>query len=334
MREKRLSVPPLRSLSVSAPEIRAAAVQKTGVVAARLVRTVFLFCMSFVVLYPILYMISVSFRTPEDLYDPTVIWIPLHWTLQNYIDVVSIMNYPGLLANTLVQSIACTVLNVAVCALIGYGFARFRFPLRGLAFSLVLFTIIVPPQNISIPLYLQYQAFDFLGLGQIGRLFTAKAFTVNLLNTPLTMYIPAVLGMGIRSGLFIYIFRQFFRGMPKELEDAAYIDGCGIFRTFTRIMLSNAAPAILSCILFSFVWYWNDYFLSLMYFDEPQTLSTVLAGLQGTLRSMGFDFYSNPYLIVTRMQAACLLTIMPLIVLYAFLQRFFTDSIDKTGIVG
>lgn len=300
----------------------------------QLVRTVFLFCMCFVVLYPMMYMVSVSLRAPSDLYDPTVIWIPKSWTLDNYQTVINTMQYVQTLMKTVLMSALSTLLNVSVCAVIGYGFARFRFPFRNIIFGIVIFTIIVPPQNVAIPLFVQYQSFDFLGLGQLGILFTGKPFTVNLLNTPLTLYIPAALGMGIRSGLFIYIFRQFFRGIPKELEEAAYIDGCGVFRTFVRIMLINAVPAIISCVLFSFVWYWNDYFLTSMFFNDPQTLSTTLGTLQGTLRSMGMDFYANPYIIVAQMQAACVLVILPLLAIYVLLQRYFTESIDKTGIVG
>ncbi len=300
----------------------------------RIFRFILLSCMCFVVLYPIVYMVSISVRDPRDLYDPTIIWVPKHWTLSNFSTLLGTLNYFKLLVNTVIIASIGTVLNVISCSLAGYGFAKFKFKLRNLAFAMVLFTIIIPPQNVSIPLYMQYRQFDYFGIGQFFGLFIGQPLTTNLLNTPFTLYIPAALGMGIRSGLFIYIFRQFFRGMPKELEDAAYIDGCGIMKTFVKIILPNAVPAIVSCVLFSFVWYWNDFFLTSMYFNEPQTLSTALATLQDTLRSMGFDFYSNPFIIVTQMQAACIMTIAPLLIIYIFLQRFFTESIERTGIVG
>lgn len=299
-----------------------------------LLRAVFLFCMCFVVLYPILYMVSVSLRGTEDLYDPTVIWIPKAVTLDNYKDVIELIDYFRLLGNSFFISLISTVLNVAVCASVGYGFARFRFKFRNLAFALVLFTIIVPPQNISIPMYMQYKNFDFLGVGSLIGLFTGKPLTVNMLNTSLTMFIPALLGIGLRSGLFIYIFRQFFRGIPRGLDDAAYIDGCSVPGTFLRIMVPNASSAFVSCFLFSFVWYWNDFYQTSMYFNEPVTVTMALGMLQDTLRGVGFDYWSNPYLIVTRMQAACVLAILPMLVIYIFLQRFFRESIERTGIVG
>ncbi len=308
--------------------------QKGGAFAGKILRAVFLFCMCFVVLYPLLYMLSVSLREARDLYDPTVIWIPKHWTLSNYRSVIEIMDYGKLLWKTVMLSAVSTLLNVGICAVVGYGFARFRFRCKSLLFGLVIFTIIVPPQNVAIPLFIQYYSFDFLGLGQIGRLIAGDAFTVNLLNTPLTFYLPAAFGMGIRSGLFIYIFRQFFRGMPGELEDAAYMDGCGILRTFARIMVPNAIPAILSCVLFSLVWYWNDYYLASLFYDDAPTLSVALGGTQSALLSLGLDTASDPYAIITRMQAGCILLILPLVLVFILFQRQFTESIDKTGIVG
>ena len=118
------------------------------------------------------------------------------------------------------------------------------------------------------PLYLQYRNFDFLGLGTLIGWITGNYLTINLLNTPAPMMISAILGLGLRSGLFIYIFQQFFRGLPRELEDAAYIDGCSIPKTFVSVMLPNSRSAIVSCVLFSFVWYWNDYFMSSLYFSK------------------------------------------------------------------
>ena len=297
-------------------------------------RTVFLVTMCFVVLYPLLYMLSVSFRESRDLYDPTVIWVPKHWTGEHYSMVWETISYPSTLVRSIVLASVATLFNVGVCSVIGYGFARFNFRGKGLLFGLVVFTLIVPPQTISIPMYVQYHFFDFLGLGQLPRLWGGEAVGVNLLNTPWTLYMPAMLGQGLRSGLFIFIFRQFFRSMPRELEDAAYIDGCGITHTFLRIMAVNAGPAYISSLMFSFVWYWNEYYQVGLYFTDAETLAVALGTLSGMLRSMGMDFYSDPYAVVAQMQAACMLTVAPLIIAFIFLQRKFTQSIDKTGIVG
>lgn len=297
-------------------------------------KAVFLVCMCFVVLYPILYMISMSIRTSEDLHDPTVIWIPMHFTLENFKDVFDLMDYDKVLINTLSMSVLGTVLNVAVCACTAYGLARFDFKINKIIFFLCIFTIIVPVQCIATPLYLQFRNFDFLGIGSIIGLITGKNLTVNMLNTYGTMLIPAALGQGLRSGLFIYIFQQFFRGLPRELEDAANVDGCSIPRTFISVMIPNAKSAIVSCVLFSFVWYWNDYYMTNLFFTDAFSLNGALAALADTLRSNGLNSWVDPYLIVTRMQAGCLLVIAPMLIVYIFLQRLFTESIDKTGIVG
>ena len=299
-----------------------------------LLRTVFLVMMCFVVLYPLMYMISVSLREGKDLYDPTVIWIPRHWTVQNYITVWDIIEYPKTLLETIKLSAISTFFNVIVCSMVGYGFARYNFKCKKFLFMLVLFTIIVPSQTITIPMFVQYYTFDFFFFGQIGRLFGGSPWTVNLLDTPMVYYLPAMFGQGIRSGLFIFIFRQFFRGMPRELEDAAAIDGCSMFSTYLKIMVPCAGPAFVTSILFSCVWYWNDYYLASMYFTDAQTLAVSLGTLKDVLRNVGYNIYDDPYSIVTEMQAACLLVIAPLVIAFVFLQRKFTESIDKTGIVG
>ena len=201
-----------------------------------LVRAIFLISMCFVILYPILYMISMAFRTAEDIYDPTVIWIPKTFTTENFKEVFEMMDYFPKLLKTVEISVIATILNVMICAFAGYGFARFRFKGKGLLFGFVLFTIIVPPQSISIPMYIGYKNFDFLGIGTLIGYITGTPLTANLLNTDMVFYVPALLGAGIKSGLFIYIFRQFFRNLPKELEDAACIDGCSIPRTYFNII--------------------------------------------------------------------------------------------------
>ncbi len=297
-------------------------------------RFIFLTLMCFVVLYPLIYMVSVSVRDPFDLYDPTIIWVPRNWTLNNYRTVWELIEYPVVLKNTILITLASTAINVSVCALAGYGFARFRFKGKQLLFGLVIFSLIVPNQIIAIPLFVQYYMFDFFGIGQLGALFGGKAWTVNLLNSPLVYVIPALFGQGLRSGLFIFIFRQFFRNMPKELEDAAYIDGCGPAKTFLRIMVPCAGPAFITSFLFSVVWYWNEYFMATLYFEDAHVLSVSLGTLSSLLRSVGYNMFEDPYVIVAQMQAACMLTILPLIILFVVAQRKFTESIDKTGIVG
>lgn len=300
----------------------------------KIFRFVLLFSLCFVILYPIIYMVSVAFRDPVDLYDPTVIWVPKTFTLDNFKLVIETLDYWNMLGSTLYYAIIGTLLNVISCALAGYGFARFNFKLKGILFTLMLFMLIVPSQLISIPLYLQYNNFDFFGISSLLKLITGNDFTVNLLDTSFSIFVPAAFGCGLRSGLLIYIFRQFFRGMPVALEDAAYIDGCGTVKTFLKIIIPNASGAFLVSTILSFVWYYNDYYFTSMFFSNPKTLSVAIAGLKDILAQAGFDTRSDPYSVVAQMQAGCLLVIIPLVLVFLFLQKYFIKSIASSGIVG
>lgn len=184
-------------------------------------RFLIIFGLSFVILYPLIYMLSCSFRDRTDMNDPTVMWIPRHYTLDVIKQTAHAMNFGKTLTNTLVLNIGCSVVQVFACSITGYGFARFNFRGKKILFIIAILTIIVPVQVVSLPLYEQFRFFGIKGI-----------FTLNLTNTMACMYLPAAMGCGIRSGLMILIFRQFFRGLPKELEDAAYLDGCGPFGTF------------------------------------------------------------------------------------------------------
>ncbi len=296
--------------------------------AVALFRYALLIGLAFIILYPLFYIVSMAFREARDILDPSVTWIPRHFTMQNIIDAFEAMRYPQALWNTISISVVSSLLQLCSCAVVGYGFARFRFKGKSLFFGLVLLTIIIPPQIIFIPTYLMYSHYDFFGL--TTALFGEQAY-VNLIDTNWTMYLPAALGVGIRSGLFIFIFRQFFRGLPKELEDAAYVDGCGHVRTFLRVIVPNAGGAFLTVFLFSLVWYWNDYYYMSMYFNKTQNISIALQGLTRNLSDL---LMQNTNETSVRAQAGCLLTILPLLIVFIFLQKYFTEGLERTGIVG
>lgn len=289
---------------------------------------------SFVLLYPILYMLSNAFKPVAQNYDPSVIWIPKSLTLDNVYDALKVMDFLKTLMTTISVNILSAFLQVASCMVVGYGFARFRFKGRGLLFGLVLLTIIVPPQTLSSSLYFQYRYFDLFGLLQLFKKLSGVGGPINLIGTNWAFYIPAALGMGLRSGLYIYIFRQFFRGMPLELEDAAYIDGCNPYSTFWRIMLPCSGGAILTVMLFSIVWQWNDFYTPAMFMANRYTIATALAAFQQNLSSLSNvgGLNTDPYIVSTRIQAACLISILPLLIMYLFTQKYFTESIERTGI--
>lgn len=296
-------------------------------------RIILLICMSFVIMYPFLYMISSSFKSTIDIGDPSVIWIPKHFTMENMRDVYKLMEYPKTILNTIKIDFTSVVFQIISCSLIGYGFARYKFKGREVLFSLVLFTMIVPPQTILIPLFLKYRFFDFFGIFKIAGLLTGNAWSISIIDTPWTFYLPSIFGTGLRSGLFIFIFRQFFRGMSKELEDAAKIDGCGPFMTFLKVMAPNALPAFITVVLFSIVWHWNEFYMSSLFFNNNFPISVLLASLRDSLSRLGLNNYDD-YIVITRLQAGCLLTVLPPLLIYIFAQKYFTESIERTGIVG
>lgn len=297
------------------------------------VRFVIVLGLCFILVYPLLYMVSMTFRPESQILDPSVIWIPRSFTMANILNVFKMMNYNVTLLNTVYISVISSLLLVLSCGIVGYGFARFRFKGRDLLFGLVLFTIIVPPQTTIIPLFLNFRSFDFAFAGQIPVLFGGKPIITNLLNSLWTMYLPSIFASGIRSGLCIYIFRQFYKGLPKELEDAAAVDGCGPVKTFVRVMIPLSAAAFITVFLFSFVWYWNDYYYSGMFFINGNTVSLALSSLQSKLVTANNGSY-DPYRYIVNMQAGCLLAVFPPLVVYIVFQRYFTQSIEKVGIVG
>lgn len=306
-----------------------------------LFRTFIILGMSFVLLYPLLYMLSMSFRSVADMYDPSVIWIPRNFTLDNITGAIKAMKYWTSLWNTITLDVVSSIIQVFVCAIIGYGFARFKFKGKGLMFGLVIMTIVVPTQTILISLYGSYRNFSLFGLLDIynwfGKLIVGETFqpvVLSLLNNHLVFYLPALFGMGIRAGLYIFIYRQFFRGLPKELEEAAWIDGCGKFKTFWKVMLPNASAVFVTVFLFSLVWYWNDYFNSSMFIAKVPTISTQLAGLQSAGLLDGVTSTTDPLQKATYVQAGALLSIAPMLILYMIFQRQFTESIERSGIVG
>ena len=299
-------------------------------------RFLILFGLCFIILYPLLYMVSCAFRTRADMIDPTVMWIPRHFTLDILKETWKAMDFSTTLTNTLILNIGCALVQVVTCAVTGYGFARFRFKGQKLLWILVLMQILVPSQVLAGPQYMEFRY--CLGLEPLIRnIAPAMAANFNLINTPLTMYLPAIMGNGIRAGLMIFLFRQFFRGLPRELEDAAYLDGCGPFSTFVRVMVPNSGSAFLTVFLFSVVWYWNDFYVSSTFFTNNTTLALMLKNLSTRLSLVLWGTANveiSPREQIIWMEAGCLLAVTPLLVLYICLQKYFTEGIERSGLVG
>ena len=293
-----------------------------------------LILLAYQLLYPVLYMISASIKDPLDSYDPSVIWIPKNFSATGFIDAFKSMTYLDALKGSLEISLGCAVLDVMSCSLAGYGFARFKFPFKNLLFACVILTLMVPMQTIILPYYMNMRYFDPLGLVSAFNAAFDKTITINLVGKNIAFYLPSLFGAGIRSGLYIYIFRQYFEGMDKALEESAQIDGCGPLRTFLNIMLPNARNSIVTVFLFSFVWHFNEYYLTKQLLGtNRRTLIVALSSLRVDLAALiGGQTAFDPIRIQTRIQAGCLLAIVPMFLLYIFAQRKLADSIEHIGI--
>lgn len=318
--------------SIGREQLQRVTGQRIGRGVVMLAMYALLIFLSFVLLYPILFAISQAFRTQADIYNENVIWIPTEFTLNNFRLLWERIDYPVLFRNTILIAVGSSVLQTATCAVTGYGFARFRFKEKGIWFALLLLTVILPPQIVSIPNYFLYKDFDMLGILSLVEGITGVDIQIRLLDSLGVYFLPAVFGQGMRSGLFILIFWQFFRGLPQELEDASQVDGAGAVKTFMRVMLPNCRSAIVVVLLFSIVWYWNDTYTANMFMENMETISMRLALINSDVTSLGL--YLDRLTQTPFIQAGVLISISPLLILYIVCQRVFVESVERAGIVG
>lgn len=277
--------------------------------------------LSFVFLYPFIKMIVTSLMSDSDLLDVTVSWLPNELRWSNYKIAMDQLAYWRYIQNSLIITIGATLGHVISCSFIGYGFARYKFKLKGVCFAIVILSMLVPVQTLIFPLYIQYSK-------------------MNWLDTFLPLIVPAFFGYGLNGAFFIFLFRQFFMGLPKEMEEAARIDGCGAFRTFFKIMLPMSKSSILVATVLSFVWHWNDYFEPNIYVKEviKRVLPSRLPGLYAlvgaedamdmVMEEDGFTFNE------AMLMAGTFMVILPVLIVYAFLQKKFMEGVERSGLTG
>jgi len=249
---------------------------------------------------------------------------------------VYLMNYWESLARTLAITFTASFLQIAACALAAYGFARFDFPLKRFWFVCVMLTILVPPHVIMGPLFMNFRFFTFFGLTNV-----LPINPPNLLNVG-GYFLMVATGMGLRSGLYIFMLRQYMRNMPKELEEAAYVDGCGKLRTFMQIILPDAVPMLVSCFLFAFVWQWTDGFYSSMFLTGQGVMSMQMSGVSEAYRNwfisavidaQGGHGFAPPLAETQQIiSIGLMIGIAPIIAIYIFAQRMFVESIGQSGL--
>ena len=269
----------------------------------------------FVYAYPMLYMLGYSLMGESDVMNPMVNYLPTEWQWSNYKEAAQTLNFFNTLLQTAYISVLPSLFQTVACGLTAYGLARFDFPGKKVVFGLIVLTFIIPPQLTMMPQLI---------------IFTNLKFSGNVL----AFMIPAALGQGIKSAVFILIFYQFFKGIPDSVVEAAKIDGANSFQIFYKIAIPAALPAILLSFLLSIVWYYNETVLSTVYLgNSVKMLPLELEKFQSTYSSIitsstGKSVNEAVYM------AGTLLNVLPLIVMYFFTQKYFVDGIDKAGITG
>ena len=281
-----------------------------------------LICIGFIYIYPILYMISQSFMSLDDLLDSSISWIPSSLTFSNYASAAGAMDFWSSFGMSILVAGVPTICSLVSCSIIGYGLARFEFPGNKFILGCILVSWVLPRQVTMTSTYVMNS-------------------TLGINGSLLAFALPALLGQGLNSAIFILIFWQFFRQTPKALIEAASIDGAGYFKSFFQISVPSAAPAYLTVALFSFVWYWNESYLTEMYVvgmtskSAWTTLIIELDNFSDTYSTYSSSTVTSAASINESIQmAATVLSILPLLIMYLFLQKYFIESIDRAGITG
>lgn len=296
-------------------------------------RLAFLVCISYIVLYPLLYMVVSSISTSESFSNSGRVWIPSEITFANFEFAATVLEYGKTVWATIKYELLSAIIEVCSCAVVAYGFARFKFPFRNLLMVLMFVTILIPTTMLIIPISVNFSHTDFLGiLGLINKI-SGVDLRINLLNTPWAFWLPSLFASGLRSGIMIYIYIQFFKELPKELEEAAEVDGAGPFRTFIKIIIPSSSVVILTVVVFSVIWHWNDYQLALMYAPNEWTLGLALSNMKNTMTTTAFSVWGGAEQI-SYLMSGCLMFVLPPLVLYMIVQHWFIESVDRVGITG
>ncbi len=274
---------------------------------------------AFVIVYPLLRRVGNAFKPVEEFFDSSVVYFPRNPTFEVVKNAFIQVKFKTVGLPSFLMSLYVGLAQTAVATVVSYGFARFKFRGNKILFFCVLMTLIVPPQTILIPLFLRFRFFDVFG---IFKLITGES--LNLIDTYYCQILLAALGMGWKNGLYIYMMRQYFRGVPKELEEAAYIDGARTFKAFFKIMVPSAVPMMFTVFLFSFSWQWTDTFYTGTFLTRKALLATSVSAI----------WHSNETMQYNMQQTAILLILLPLIFLFILTQKFFVEGVERSGLTG
>ncbi len=307
--------------SFDAKNLRRKGVRIASNVILKTILYVLLIGLAFVFLYPFIHMLVTSFKTYNDVMNTAIKWIPKEATVENWKLALEALNAEKTFFNSFLVTFLATLGHLISCSLTAYGFARFNFPGKSVLFGIVVFSIIVPMQTISVPLYILFSNFKMLG-------------------TYLPMIVPCFLAMGLNGGLFIFLFRQYYIRLPKSLEEAAEIDGCNAYGTFFRIIMPSSGATTVVALVLSIVWHWNDYFQPGMYIDNTKSymLPQMLPAMYESFRKLDVSTTQESIELAMKyhagvVMAGTLICVIPLLIMFLLLQNKFMQGVERTGLV-
>jgi multiple sugar transport system permease protein len=269
----------------------------------RLIRHAALIALSLVMMYPLIWMIMASFKPVDEIFSSPSLW-PEVWTIENYVNGWSGfgISFSQFFVNSFIVTGLAVVGNVAACSLAAYAFARLDFRFKSFWFAAMLVTIMLPYHVLIVPQYVLFDAFGWV-------------------NTFLPLIVPKFLAT---DAFFIFLMVQFMRALPRELDEAAEIDGCGPFATYYRVILPLMMPAIATTAIFTFIWTWSDFFTPLIYLTDPNTYTVPIA-LNAFRDSTGESSWGALFAMAT-------LSLGPVLGFFIVAQKYLVRGIATTGL--
>jgi multiple sugar transport system permease protein len=284
----------------------AGAARRPAVRVRRAVRLLVVLAILAAVLYPLVWMLGTALKSPQEITSNTAVW-PKHVTWSNFTEGwtgIPGVSFGRFFLNSTVIALGVVLANMASCLVTAYAFARLRFPLRRLWFAIMIGTLLLPHHVMLIPQYILFRHFGWI-------------------NTPLPMIVPKVLAT---DAFFVFLMVQFMRGIPRDLDEAAKIDGASPVQVFWRIIAPLAKPALVTTAIFSFIWTWNDFFSQLIYLNSPDHY-TVPIGLRLFVGGEGQTELGPMF-------AMSMLSLVPVFLFFLAFQRLLVEGINTEGLKG
>ncbi len=309
-------------------------------VIVRLCTYILLVGVSYIIIYPFISKLASSIMCREDFVDVTVMLISKNPTLDTYRAIITDNDYFEAMLNTAILSGSCALIQMFITCLIGYGFAKFRFRGNGLLFLFVIVTMVIPHSTLHLAMYMRFRYFDILGLfnflgGGVFEALQVLPFTdIDLTNSYAPFIILSITGLAFKNGLYIFLFRQFFRGVPDELEESAYIDGAGTLRTFVQIILPLSVSMLVTVFMFAFSWQWTDKYYTSVFFTSPLKAPYTLRDIIKKPSSLDIDYAGGNLYSAAINNTAGIMIIAPLVFIYCFAQKSLVQGIERSGITG